>query len=295
MQRAGAADTAGTGSCLYSHSRQCPVPTQAETARFCHPLPLAEEPGHLACKGAAEFWASAAPASTLPACLPPAVPQGPGRARGTSRVPPGGGGGGSQAPDSPHSLCLCQNFAFAVTPSLNVQPPVQQPRGALLDGDAPSWVLRSPVRCQAPAPAPGRLRPGGRLLCLQVFWLPWPQHLCCSQKAGDDVIQGAGRCAPILPACTSAEPAQDRGPGGAAEPPSAGSPAAESPWPRQDGGRCAARRGAEHRASLCPHPCPHPVPGQEFHTRGKRERAGCEPCRRSASADGAGRGVSDYW
>lgn len=74
-----------------------------------------------------------------------------------------------------------------------------------MDRGAPSWALGSPVRCQAPAPAPGRLRPGSRLLCLQVFWLPWAQHLCCCQKAGDgDVIQGTGSCLHVCPSCLPA-------------------------------------------------------------------------------------------
>lgn len=44
----------------------------------------------------------------------------------------------------------------------------------------------------------------------------------------------------------------------------AGSSAAKSPWPRQDGGRCTARRGAEHRARWCPHPVPLLSPGSRF-------------------------------
>lgn len=44
----------------------------------------------------------------------------------------------------------------------------------------------------------------------------------------------------------------------------AGSSAAKSPWPRQDGGRCTVRRGAEHRARWCPHPVPILSPGSRF-------------------------------
>lgn len=88
-----------------SPCRQCPVPpTQAEAARFCCPLPLAEEPGCLGHGRAAELWVSAAPASVLAASLPPPAPQGPGRTRGTSWVPRGGPAG---------PLTLPALFAFA--------------------------------------------------------------------------------------------------------------------------------------------------------------------------------------
>lgn len=155
-----------------SPRQQSPVPTQAGTAQFCCPPPLAEEPRHPGLRGAAELWASAAPASVLDGCLPPAAPQGPGRARGTSWVPRGG----QLRPDSPSSLGLCQSFAFAralplpITPPLNVEPPVQWPQGELSDRGAPSWALGSPVRCRD-QPQPRGEAASGRQVALPPGFL----------------------------------------------------------------------------------------------------------------------------
>lgn len=99
MQRAGAADTAGTGSCLCSHSHQCPCRQgQPGFAVPCRAL------------------ASAAPASA--GCSLPQLP----RAREGQEGQAGFPGGSRQVPASPHSLCFHQSFAFALTPPLNVQP-----------------------------------------------------------------------------------------------------------------------------------------------------------------------------
>lgn len=125
MQRAGAADAAGTGSCPYSHSRQpsLAVPCPPHAGRGS-PVLLSPAPGRRAwvpgawkgCRALGQRCSS-----IRAGCLPASSGSpGPGK---DERDKLGTPGGASWATDSPCSLCLCQSFAFAVTPPLNAQTP----------------------------------------------------------------------------------------------------------------------------------------------------------------------------
>lgn len=137
MQRAGAADTAGTGSCPSSHHRQpAPAAPRPHAGRDTPVLP-SPAPG----RGAAELWASAAPAPTLPASLLRLPRDWEGR-EGQARSPGVAKPGRRLSPLSLPlpELCLCCNTAIKC-PS----PGPAAPRGALSHGGAPSWALGVPA------------------------------------------------------------------------------------------------------------------------------------------------------
>jgi len=167
-------------------------------------------------------------------CLHPSRSSpGPGKGERDELGPPAGA---RQAPRSPHSLCLCCNTAIK-----RANPGVAA-SGCTVGWGCPHPELRGPWQgagCQR-QPRRGCVRAAG-CSASGSFGCPGPS----TSAAGD------GDCS--------------AGPGGAAEHPGEGPPAAESPLPWRDGGQGTARRGLELRASWCPcpHPCPHPAQRQK--------------------------------
>lgn len=111
---------------------------------------------------------------------------------------------------------------------------------------SPGWHSAVPSKVGQPSPA---------VPCPQVAL---SRCVCCPRPSISPAAkkQGMGMSHSCLWAHWLS-PVGTRGRSGCRDP-GAGSSSAKSPWLGQDGGRCTARRGAEHRARRCPHTCPHP-------------------------------------